>query len=800
MKAMHRIIAIGLIVGAVSTAGSANTQPPFTAEELAWIAQHPIVKTRIDADWRPFEFRERGKASGLVPSYLDAVARVSGLRFEYVDDVSWSNSAEALKSGRIDMVPDVTSDTLRFTDLSFTQSYFVGTIVVVAPEHVDVVADFRSLAGRRVAIKGSGGLDFVIRESGLPITLMPYQTERDALAAVADGDADVAVGPDMSLLPLVRHQFKDKLYLSGSLPERPYSLAFATRSDSRMLASILEKSLAAISASAREEIARRWIESADYGKPTLHAVLYYHRWQVTAASALVLALAAVAFVSVRARAAAIRSDRDKAMFLAFISHEIRTPMHTILSSLELLQRSKLSPKQASRADAAVAASESLLTLLDDILDYSRLESRNVTLAPEPTPVVQWVRSSADMVRWRVDEKGLRLALDFACPAQLCVLIDPMRTRQILLNLLVNAIKYTSAGSVTLGVGYVERRPNHSGDLVLEVRDTGIGIPADLQLRIFEPYQRVEESGGRHASGSGLGLSICRELVDLMGGKIDVASSPDTGTVFAVTLPVRLAAAARDDNPVACALPHAPAAYAAADAGPTHDHPVILVVDDHEAVRHAIRQQLDALGCRCIAAADGAHALEQFERSAYDMVLLDCDLPDLDGYTVATRMRTIEHASNHVRTPIIAISASTDDAHRARCFDSSMDGVLAKPLRLDTLRQLIELWCSPGTMAMNGEPGCASAAAQDDFHAVYRQTVDADLAELDDALSAGDAARARRAAHRIKGAAAIAGHVRTSEIANALEHRLTAHSLTLAPDVSGLRDALRRQHRADCGAH
>jgi signal transduction histidine kinase len=157
-----------------------------------------------------------------------------------------------------------------------------------------------------------------------------------------------------------------------------------------------------------------------------------------------LALIAIAFAAWRSRVAAVRSEQDKAMFFAFISHEIRTPMHTILSSLELLQRAKLPPKQAGRADAAVAASESLLALLDDLLEYSRLESRNVVLAPEPTYVEPWVQRSADMVRWRVDEKKLGLALELACPPGLCLLIDPMRTQQIVLNLLVNAIKFTSA--------------------------------------------------------------------------------------------------------------------------------------------------------------------------------------------------------------------------------------------------------------------------------------------------------------------------------------------------------------------
>ncbi|RBL66930.1 histidine kinase, partial [Pseudomonas sp. MWU13-2625] len=194
-------------------------------------------------------------------------------------------------------------------------------------------------------------------------------------------------------------QYRNKLFVTGGLPDTAYALAIATRRDMAVLASILDKSLAAISARDAETIAQQWIQSADYGKPSLRSILYYRRWQVVATGASLLALAVIAFASWRSRAAAVRSERDKAMFFAFISHEIRTPMHTILSSLELLQRAKLPPKQANRAEAAVAASESRLTPLDDILDYSRLESHNVTLAPAPTHVEPWLRHSAHMVRW-----------------------------------------------------------------------------------------------------------------------------------------------------------------------------------------------------------------------------------------------------------------------------------------------------------------------------------------------------------------------------------------------------------------
>jgi len=801
----RRAVLAGLLVWLMPTFGWASNDPQFTAEEKAWIAAHPVVRTRIDSNWRPFEFREHGKIVGVVPSYLDAVSRASGLRFEYVD-IPWAGSYDALMSGKIDMVPDVskTSDISRYRNGAIVgQPYFVGTMFVVASERLNQFVNFRNLAGRRIAIKGNGGLEYAIRQSGLPVTLLTYDDERDALAAVANGSADVAIGPDMSILPLLRRQFEGELFVSGGLPDRPYALAMATRSDTPLLASILDKSLAAIPARSSEQIPRQWIESADYGKPTLQSILYYHRWQATAAGATLLALAAIAFVSWRARVAAIRSERDKAMFLAFISHEIRTPMHTILSSLELLQRSKLAPKQAGRADAAIAASESLLTLLDDILEYSRLESRNVTLAPEPTHIAPWARRSVDMVRWRIDEKGLNLKLELACPTDLHLPIDPVRTRQIVLNLLVNAIKFTSAGSITLRVDYLDNKPKQAGSLVIEVRDTGIGIPPERQRRIFDPYQRVEQPGSRRVSGSGLGLSICRELVSLMRGAITVSSSPDKGTVFTVILPVPRttptatpATIAHVPSP-AFVPPAAETEHAGSDATPRTDTgPVILVVDDHEAVQHAVQHQLEALAYRSTVAGNGEQALEAFEHTCYGMVLLDCDLPDLDGYTVAQRMRASEQRRRQPRTPIIAISASTDDAHRARCFDSGMDGVLGKPLRLDVLHQMLDLWCPTDDTNEIVQPDQALPASTQDFRAIYRRSVDADLAALGAALSSDDAAAARHAAHRIKGAAAIAGHAETSVLAAELEQQLHAGSDGISSDIHALHRALLNRHRTD----
>jgi len=510
----------------------------------------------------------------------------------------------------------------------------------------------------------------------------------------------------------------------------------------------------------------------------------------------------LAYVLWRARVAAVRSEREKAMFLAFISHEIRTPMHTILASLELLQRSQLTGQQASRADAAVSASETLLALLDDVLEYSRLESRSVTLALQPTAIGPWAEQTLDMVRWRSDEKKLALSLDLACAPDFSVEIDAMRVRQIALNLLVNAIKFTTAGKVVLRVDYLPAKRRGTGTLVLEVRDTGLGIPPERQRNIFEPYARVESVGNRGASGTGLGLSICHELVELMGGVITVSSSPEVGTVFTVMLPAREAHAAMALPKAAeaawASASHAisPSLAAKAPSPESKEGPLVLVVDDHEAVQHAIQHQLDALACRSAIAGTGEAALEQFASAAFDMVLLDCNLPGIDGYTVAQRMRDIEHQRGGERTPIVAISAATDDAHRIRCFDSGMDGVLGKPLRLAALRELIELWCAHGDLATNTEPMEHDLAPSSDVLAVYRQTMKTDLEMLSQGIAHRDIEQARRAAHRISGAAAVVEDLQTRHLARDLERRLSPPSSHINAEIQALLVALQSLHGAE----
>jgi two-component system sensor histidine kinase EvgS len=286
---------------------------------------------------------------------------------------------------------------------------------------------------------------------------------------------------------------------------------------------------------------------ADYGEPTIESILRYRAREVLGATGILLIFVLLTVFSLRARTAAVQSEREKAMFLAFMSHEIRTPLHTIFSSLELLQRSPLNAKQAEKVRTAVVASETLLELLDDLLEYSRLESRGLRLEQLATPIEAWAHQTIDMVRWRADEKRLTLSLDIACDPELILIIDPTRLRQIASNLLDNAIKFTESGTVKIRLDYLpSAEPGRPGELTLEVSDTGIGLSAEQQRQIFVAFRQADRSTPRRFGGTGLGLAICKELATRMHGNIAVSSKPGGVTSFTVRIPaVRVESAGPD---------------------------------------------------------------------------------------------------------------------------------------------------------------------------------------------------------------------------------------------------------------
>ena len=796
---------------------SAGAQAPqFTPEERAWIAQHPVVRVAYREDWKPFEYVEQGKLRGLASSYLDTISRVSGLRFEPVFISNWSESRRAFFNGGVDLLPSIStlapSDALK-RQLLITDQYFMGSTLVVARASQRTIFHLSELDGMTVAMLGGGATEIIMHERLPHARLLPFESTEAALQAVADGWADVATTINYAAEPLLRRRFAGELHIAGVISELPVPLYMGVHADQPLLRSILDKSLHSLTAADTDVIERHWLEVVDYGAPSYRSILFYRAREL---ALLGMAIAGVLFLAWRARVQRLRaerSEREKARFLAVMSHEIRTPMNAILSSVELLQRTPLDDKQKRLADVATTASQTLLVLLDDVLDISKLEANKVELERLPTRIAAWVNEALDVVRWRAERKGLTLAFATSVDPLLCLRLDPTRTRQVLLNLLSNAVKFTEKGSVTVRLSYAPAaKPDAAGTLVFEVADTGIGIPLKDQRAIFEAFQQADFSTTRRFGGTGLGLAISRELVRLMRGRIELQSTPGVGTVFTVRIPAEVAlpevvpeaapatAAPPAPERVSTIAPE-PAVLASASLAPAaRSRTRVLVVDDQPTNRLVLEQQLHELDCEVELAADGAQALEKTAAQSFHLILMDCHLPDMDGYTVTEHIRARASEAG-TYTPILAISAATDDEHQQRVMTSGMDGMLTKPIRLDVLRDMIDLWCDSGDhdsgSASHAPVSSPAAGGSDrDLWSIYLDSLDEDLENLAYAIEAADPATARYVAHRIKGAAltveqpAIAERARTLEAALAQASAIPADATVALAELRRQRDALR----------
>jgi signal transduction histidine kinase/HPt (histidine-containing phosphotransfer) domain-containing protein/ActR/RegA family two-component response regulator len=372
-----------------------------------------------------------------------------------------------------------------------------------------------------------------------------------------------------------------------------------------------------------------------------------------------------------ARDDAARSARAKAEFLAMMSHEIRSPMSGVLGIIELLHETPLNTEQHQMVDMVHGSAEFLLQIVNDILDFSKLESGGVVLRREPTDLRQLLATILRPFAIAATDKGLQVAADIAPDLPTLVSVDPLRLRQIVVNLVSNAIKFTAAGEVHVDVTS-GAAPAGEPMLHIAVRDTGIGIAPDQTGRLFEPFSQADVSTTKIYGGTGLGLTISRRLARLAGGDITVHSEAGAGSVFQVRIPLREAGPC-DDRPLADAR---------ADPSLLRGKR-ILVAEDQETNRWLIQRQLERLGCSVMAVPDGQSALSALSAWHPDMLLTDCHMPGMDGVTLTQQIRAQETA-DRVRLPILGLTADVTPEMSARAREAGMDDVVAKPLNLQRL--------------------------------------------------------------------------------------------------------------------
>ncbi|KJV37163.1 hypothetical protein VI08_01140 [Luteibacter yeojuensis] len=403
----------------------------------------------------------------------------------------------------------------------------------------------------------------------------------------------------------------------------------------------------------------------------------------------------------KARDEAEAATRAKSDFLATISHEIRTPMNGVIGLLDVLERTPLDGEQRRMVATIEHSAEALMHILDDVLDFSKIEAGHLALDPRPANPRALVEDAVAIMSGQASAKGLVIesAIDEAlAPA---VLVDDGRLRQVLLNLIGNAIKFTAEGHVRVDV-HVDEEHGGRQRLRFVVTDTGIGIHAAKLRHVFAPFSQAESSTTRRFGGTGLGLSISRRLIERMGGHIVIHSEPGKGTVVTATVelpmadPLSVARAAADDG-ARLAAGHVQAAR-------------ILVAEDHPVNQQLVRAQLALHGYGCDIVDDGEAALAALAGVDYDLLLVDCHMPRMDGYAVAREVRRGEAGTGR-HLPIVAMTADARADQRERCLAAGMDDLLRKPIRLEAFHEAVARWLGVAVVAgpeAEPEPGAGAA--------------------------------------------------------------------------------------------
>lgn len=666
----------------MSMPGSQSLQ--LSAAEQRWLEQHPRVNVAINENIPPITFIDsEGRYRGMGIDVLAEISLRTGLQFDIRPMQSVAQMIKGIKNGEVDVLAGIGLSSRREEDLLLTRPFLTSPSVLVTRVAPDSPRTLEEMAGKTLAITYGNIAGEFIRQHYPLIRCVDAPLSADAMEMVARGKADGSINSLIGARYLISRQYRDRLQAVSMVGIDPARSTLATSREATELHSILDKALLSIPPERIEELALPWrndlmVEQSFW---LTHQQAIFQAF-AAAGFLLLLALSGIAWqrrqINQRqqllgqlreAKDAAVEANRAKTTFLATMSHELRTPMNALLGNLEVaLKRADEGFTDHAAIEDASNAGRHLLDVIGDILDISSIESGHLKLSPERANLQALVVSVCRVFEGLARQKNLRwrVALDECSDRD--VLIDPTRFKQVLSNVLSNAIKFTGKGEVSLRLRVVPASLDRIAVTVC-IQDSGIGISANDQQRLFSPFARAGNNQQSARQGSGLGLVISRTLCEMMGGRLQLHSSLGRGTRVDIRLEL-------------VALHSLPDIQMSQGESQVKTRPLrILVVDDYQPNRALLSRQLSYLGHSILVAEDGQQGFDQWCEHVFDLVITDCNMPKVSGYELTGKIRDEERFQTGQPTVILGFTANAQPEEKVRCIEAGMDDCLFKPIQL-----------------------------------------------------------------------------------------------------------------------